>query len=284
MKKKIIIDANGTMRLFLFLIFILPHSAASSSFSVSSFVFWEPKLNVFREGLYRRSEKRIRWWKMKHKPSKVEDNKPSGVPERAKRNLMNKSIVIPLMYLLVKDHKEMPDDKPIKSRPVVGGHRAQNTPLSDLVAMILEPTADLIGGVEIRSTNELLDMIDQRNDDGWSKPDTDSLDTEYESTSTITIETGFKPTMTRSTGLDRASLMQNLKKNINAAKSVKLDKGAMVPLDTTELGSQDASALDSPHVPGGSLVCIGSDVEALYPSLDAETFSPFKCLYKYCMS
>ena len=96
------------------------------------------------------------WWL-----SHIVGNSKHTDPVRMGKNIQEISSQIPEMYILIKDHKMWceEDNKAIPSRPVLSGNNCLNTHLSELVSELIEPISTRLGGAEVNSTEEALNMI-----------------------------------------------------------------------------------------------------------------------------
>ena len=62
------------------------------------------------------------------------------------------------MYLVVKDHKEVPEGDLPKTRPIVSGCRSMGVHLADLLSEVVEGLADKIEDkIEVISNEDMLD-------------------------------------------------------------------------------------------------------------------------------
>ena len=90
--------------------------------------------------------------------------------DRMRESLIHKSHQIPVMSLLVKDHKANGPDGLPSTRPVVGACKGMNVPLSDLLSELLEPIASTLeSSGEAISSEHMLNSIDELNRKSWRK-------------------------------------------------------------------------------------------------------------------
>ena len=66
--------------------------------------------------------------------------------DRFRESTMHKSLDVPVMSLLLKDHKKVEVGALPKTWPVVGANRGLNMPLSDVISDILEPMSRVVAG------------------------------------------------------------------------------------------------------------------------------------------
>ena len=83
----------------------------------------------------------------------------SGCEERVWEAIELASTTIPLLSLLIKDHKPVKGGRPA-SRPVCGASRSINGELSEMLSTILEAVSSSLGGDEVISGEELRSMLD----------------------------------------------------------------------------------------------------------------------------
>ena len=85
--------------------------------------------------------------------------------ERMMKNCQNRSLELPELRLLVKDHKLWSEESgdPVPTRPVASGNCGLNTHLSELISEVLEPIALELDGGEIASTEEMLFRFENLN-------------------------------------------------------------------------------------------------------------------------
>ena len=74
-----------------------------------------------------------------------------------------KSTTIPMISLLVKDHKELTETGEPKVRPVCGASSSINGELSEWISSILDALADYKETSEVISSEEMLGKIDDLN-------------------------------------------------------------------------------------------------------------------------
>ena len=87
-----------------------------------------------------------------------------GQVTRMRETLLSKSVQVPPMYLLVKDHKQVPQGSLPPTRPVVSGCKGMNLHLNDIVSDILEPLArNMEENEEFISTEDALALVDSLN-------------------------------------------------------------------------------------------------------------------------
>ena len=80
-----------------------------------------------------------------------------------KETMNNNSALIPPMYLLCKDHKEVKQGDLPRTRPVVSGCKGINLNLNDIISDILEPLTRAMDSNEIISTENALHLADALN-------------------------------------------------------------------------------------------------------------------------
>ena len=87
------------------------------------------------------------------------------------------SLSVTPLYLLFKDHKRWATDTGTvaPTRPVVSAGSGQNNHMSELIAQSLEPVSNTWkGGMEVPSTGDFLDKVDNINDKDVVMEDIDS--------------------------------------------------------------------------------------------------------------
>ena len=97
-----------------------------------------------------------------------------GHEDRARKTMINHSLILCPMYLTYKDHKgrKEDDNSPPPARPIAGGNTGMNLHLSEALSEMIEPLADISEGAnEIISTEELKAKIEALNlkNEGWTK-------------------------------------------------------------------------------------------------------------------
>ena len=74
-----------------------------------------------------------------------------------------KSTIIPVLSLLIKDHKQLNPDGSPKSHPVCGASRSINGELSEWISTILDAMAASVETSEVISSEEMLALVDELN-------------------------------------------------------------------------------------------------------------------------
>ena len=74
-----------------------------------------------------------------------------------------KSTIIPVLSLLIKDHKQLNPDGSPKSHPVCGASSSINGELSEWISTILDAMAASVETSEVISSEEMLALVDELN-------------------------------------------------------------------------------------------------------------------------
>ena len=87
-----------------------------------------------------------------------------GHGDRVRDTIINHSDAVPPMYIMVKDHKEIPKGSWPKTRPVVENCRGMGVHVSNIVSDVVESLANsLEGDFEVISTEDVRARIDEYN-------------------------------------------------------------------------------------------------------------------------
>ena len=91
------------------------------------------------------------------------ENHGEKAMRRAWRAKEAKATILPLLHLLVKDHKEVGEGQNPKTRPVCGAATGINGELSEWIADIVEAALQGVDNKEVISTEEMLAHVDRVN-------------------------------------------------------------------------------------------------------------------------
>ena len=82
---------------------------------------------------------------------------------RYRETTINKTASIPPLSLLIKDHKPVKQGELPKTRPVIASQASMNIHMNNLLSEIIEPIANITGGAEKISTEDMLSEVDKVN-------------------------------------------------------------------------------------------------------------------------
>ena len=220
-----------------------------------------------------------------------------GHEARHRATKLTYSLSVAPLYLLFKDHKgwSVSLGTPPPTRPVASAGKGQNDHLSETVSQVLEPVANVFeGGMEVNSTQDMLNKIDKLNTDGDLEledinlqevdEELERMEKEKQETFEVDVDdVAEEEQEVLPEGMPRAERMRNMrdilrqKKNgrkVNMFKPVEgyIEVQKMTRRALTRRGQRKlvASEVENRVLQDRSdnMVIVGADVEALYPSLE----------------
>ena len=187
-----------------------------------------------------------------------------GHQDRVRESTISQSNSIPPMYLMVKDHKKVEEDKYPKTRPVVSNCRGMGSPLSNTMSDLVESLATAMeSSFESCSTEDYLAKTDKYNAQIKSNPPNFTHPTPpQEALATPLTGKVTPPTPTQIPRVGSPVVPTKAKVGTQAAKPAN-PPCPPLPTHPTKLPTPPKTVKDN-------LLFLGADVETMFPSLEAE--------------